>query len=66
MKNKAPKPPHKDRPLRGQTRTYAVHKHNPTGSKLLRKFYRAKHGIAATYAEALSWYLNLAELSKTG
>lgn len=29
---------------------------NPAGSKLVRRFYYAKHGVRATYAQAQAWY----------
>lgn len=32
---------------------------NPAGSKLLRKWYKHKHGRRGTYEQALEWYTNL-------
>lgn len=32
---------------------------NPPGSKLLRKFYKFKHGKRGTYKEARDWYNKL-------
>jgi len=29
---------------------------NPAGAKLLRRFYRAKHGVRSTLAESARWY----------
>ena len=34
---------------------------NPAGTKLLRQFYRAKHGIKGTREEALKWYASQRE-----
>ena len=53
--NKSPQPSFIDRPRRSQTRPYAVHQHNPAGAKLVRAFYRGKHGGHETYANALAW-----------
>lgn len=36
----------------------AVGKRNPTGSKFLRRAYKAKHGARGSYDEALAWYGN--------
>lgn len=32
---------------------------NPAGSKLVRRFYRAKHGVREDYAKSLKWYSEL-------
>lgn len=32
------------------------HQHNPTGSKFLRRAYKAKTGLRGTYREAAEWY----------
>ena len=37
-------------------RTRIAGKRNPAGSKLIRQFYRNKHGIKADYADSVKWY----------
>lgn len=32
---------------------------NPAGTKMIRKFYRRKHGVKGTREEALKWYASL-------
>ena len=32
---------------------------NPAGTKMIRKFYRNKHGVKADRAEAVQWYASL-------
>lgn len=49
-------PAYADRPDRAQTRRYAIHEHNPAGAKLVRRFYRAKHGLRDTHANEAKWY----------
>lgn len=39
-----------------QTRPYARHERNPAGSKLVRQFYRAKHGHRDTFERSERWY----------
>ena len=50
-----------ERRSRGKTKRGAIHTVvNPAGSKLLKGFYRAKHGTKPkSAAEALSWYAAL-------
>lgn len=36
-----------------------THKNNPAGTKMLRGFYRAKHGRKGTADEAKEWYSEL-------
>ena len=43
------------------TRPRAVHIHSPAGAKLLRRFYKAKHGSRGTAQQAAEWYARQAE-----
>ena len=43
----------------GRTRTRIPGRRNPAGAKIIRRFYRAKHGVKASYPEALAWYRGL-------
>ena len=36
-------------------------RHNPPGSKVLRRAYKAKHEGRGTYEQARNWYSNLAD-----
>ena len=36
-------------------------RHNPSGSKVLRSAYKAKHEGRGTYEQAAKWYSNLAD-----
>lgn len=65
---RANRPPHPGSDIlnRAMTRPFALHDHNPPGSKLLRRFYKAKHdrysrtgARADTYLRARNWYRNL-------
>lgn len=49
------------RPQRGknhprQTGHGATHEHNPPGSKLIRRFYRAQHGRKQGLWKSVRWY----------
>lgn len=52
-----PKKPRRPRPDAAATRPLAVHAHQPAGTKLVRRFFRAKTGEKAkTGSEARKWY----------
>lgn len=55
--NIPPVPKHADRMDRAKTRPYAFHRHNPTGSKLMRRAYRLHFSTRATYEVARDWYV---------
>lgn len=55
-RTKPPIPEFSLRLERAATRPYALHQRNPAGSKLVRKFYRAKFGVRASRREAAKWY----------
>lgn len=58
----ARKAPRRKRPSAGKTRPLAVHKGSRAGAKLLKGFYRAKHGAKPdSPAEARAWYAQLVE-----
>jgi len=48
-------PPRGNRQL-GETRPHGSHCSNPPGSKLLRRFYKAKHGVRGSAQKAATWY----------
>lgn len=53
------KRPVKDRNTRAKTRPHALHEVNPPGTKMLLKWFKAKHGIHAESVEAArTWYRN--------
>ena len=63
-KNIRPMPSNETRtdPSYGKTRHHAHHKHGGASAKLLRAFYRAKHGERPkTAQEAREWYAKLTE-----
>ena len=55
---RANRPPHPGSDIlnRAATRPLALHEHNPPGAKLLRRFYKAKHGVKSGYLRARAWY----------
>ena len=47
----------KDRNTRSKRAPHALHKINPAGTKMLLRWFKAKHGYhASTTAEAYHWY----------
>jgi len=49
--------PMSDRRQKAKTRPHAIHRHNPPGTKMLRRFYRAKHGVKAnSLKKLLTWW----------
>lgn len=65
-KNASPMPNNVDRIQRGQTRPHAFHKRRPAGSKMVVRFFKAKHGVKPeTIVDAWMWYrLYLADMDK--
>ena len=65
-KNAPPLPSNHDRRQRGKTRPHAFHKRRPAGSKMVVRFFKAKHGVKPeTLADAWMWYrLYLADVDK--
>lgn len=56
LANRRPVPIH-ERNQRAKTRAYALHEVNPAGTKMVLRFYKAKHGThAASLDEAWKWY----------
>jgi len=54
---KAPIPKHEDRLTMAKTKSHAFHNHNPTGSKLVKRIFKVKHGYkAGSYEQALEWF----------
>lgn len=58
LKRRIPNVPKmEDRLISSGSRRYHVHgRRNPAGSKLTRRFFKAKHGVKASAAKAVAWY----------
>jgi hypothetical protein len=54
--NKRPYP-RRERDRRAKTRPFAMHQHNPAGTKALLRYFKAKNGVRAESVEkAREWY----------
>jgi len=54
---RAPIHPIDDRRQGAKTRPHAIHHRNPPGTKMLKRFYRAKHGCKpGNIKELLAWW----------